>query len=131
MDLSTLIGLLLTVLGLQGYNLTHMNPTNDLNDQQYSAVTAESGATLVLAGPGSGKTRVLTQRIAYLIRDLGIRPYNILAVTFTNKAEIPGRKNAASQGSRRGLVGYFSFHLRPDFTPGSCLFACGFEFCDL
>ena len=63
-----------------------MDYLNELNPRQHMAVTADSGQTLVLAGPGSGKTRVLTYRIAYLVQAVGVRPYHILAVTFTNKA---------------------------------------------
>jgi len=63
-----------------------MDILESLNPQQIKAVTAPPGPILVLAGPGSGKTRVLTHRAAYLIGDRGIQPYQVMAVTFTNKA---------------------------------------------
>ena len=83
---------------------------DSLNSAQRDAVTAPPGHYLVLAGAGSGKTRVLTHRIGWLLEVERVSPYAILAVTFTNKAaaEMRGRcENLIAQGSRGITVGTF------------------------
>ncbi len=62
-----------------------MNYKDELNEKQYEAVTSKAQYLRIIAGAGSGKTRVLTYRIAYLIDKMDVHPYNILAITFTNK----------------------------------------------
>ena len=86
-----------------------MNFLDNLNPQQKRAVTHPAGPLLILAGAGSGKTRVLTYRMAYLIRNRGIEPKNIIAITFTNKAarEMKDRIENILPGIRGMLVSTF------------------------
>src|SRR2546427_4493503 len=86
---------------------------SQLNEQQREAVTSADGPLLILAGAGSGKTRVIAHRIAYLIAERGIWPRNILAVTFTNKAaeEMRNRVNKILEELELGSVPLIStFH---------------------
>jgi DNA helicase-2/ATP-dependent DNA helicase PcrA len=76
---------------------------DDLNDAQREAVAAGAGSVLVLAGAGSGKTRVLTHRVAWLVGVEGASPHSLLAVTFTNKAA--GEMRARIEGMLRAPVG--------------------------
>ena len=82
-----------------------------LNKEQYEGAITIDGQVLILAGAGSGKTRVLTYRMAHMIEDLDIPPYNILAITFTNKAakEMKDRVTALV-GSKAENMWISTFH---------------------
>ncbi len=75
-------------------------PMSSLNPQQREAIRYLDGPLLVLAGAGSGKTRVITEKIAYLVRDCGFQPRNIAAITFTNKAAREMQERAGKLLSR-------------------------------
>lgn len=88
-----------------------MSIYDTLNEQQKKGVFTTEGPVLILAGAGSGKTRVLTHRIAHLIEDRGVSPYNIMAITFTNKAagEMRERVNNLIENGGYG-VWVMTFH---------------------
>ncbi|MFZ2347484.1 ATP-dependent DNA helicase PcrA [Lactococcus chungangensis CAU 28 = DSM 22330] len=88
-----------------------MNPLlQGMNDRQAEAVQTTEGPLLIMAGAGSGKTRVLTHRIAYLIEEKMVNPWNILAITFTNKAAREMRERAFDLNSRTQDTLIATFH---------------------
>ena len=87
-----------------------MNLLEGLNDKQYEAVVNTEGPCLVIAGAGSGKTKVLTHKIAYLMGEKDVKPWDILAITFTNKAanEMKSRvENLVGDVARDMWIGTF------------------------
>ena len=87
------------------------NLLNELNESQRAAVEYCDGAQLVIAGAGSGKTRVLTYKIAYLIGEKGLKPWNILALTFTNKAAKEMKQRIETiVGSQARYINMGTFH---------------------
>ncbi|SFR94160.1 DNA helicase PcrA [Anaeromicropila populeti] len=92
-----------------------MSIYDTLNPEQLKAVKHNRGPLLILAGAGSGKTRVLTHRIAYLIDELGVNPWNILAITFTNKAAKEMRERVDN------IVGYGSENIWVSTFHSTCV----------
>lgn len=95
--------------------VNNMSIYDSLNPEQYEAVRHNKGPLLLLAGAGSGKTRVLTHRIAYLIEEASVNPFNILAITFTNKAAREMRERVDK------LVGYGSEHIWVSTFHSTCV----------
>ena len=91
--------------------MPQMDILTPLNPAQREAVETVAGPMLILAGPGSGKTRVITHRVAYLIKTCGVKPHNIMAVTFTNKAAREmGERLEQLLGRTAGALTVGTFH---------------------
>jgi len=95
-----------------------MSIYDSLNEEQKKGVFTTEGPVLLLAGAGSGKTRVLTHRAVYLIEELGVNPYHILAITFTNKAAGEMRERIDD------MVGYGSENIWVSTFHSTCVSFC-------